>query len=93
MLSGMDNTDETATHSTSPARKRWFRFSISTLLLVSVIVALAISHWTSARDRLALQRKLDQIRRDHDLLEITDPDKIFDHNRRCLSHLDRTFTQ
>ncbi|MFN3152596.1 hypothetical protein [Bremerella sp.] len=60
-----------------PARaKRWFCFSISTLLLVSVIVALSVSHWTSARDRFALEQQLAQIRRDHDLLEISDPNKI-----------------
>lgn len=72
----MDGTDDNSSSPNPPTRKRWFRFSISTLLLVSVIVALGVSHWTSARDRLALERKLDQIRQDHDLLEIVDPDMI-----------------
>ncbi|MEW4565997.1 hypothetical protein AB1K70_26000 [Bremerella sp. JC770] len=72
----MENAAPSPSPPKPPSRKHWFRFSISTLLLGSVIVALAVSHWTSARDRVALERKLVQIRQDHDLLEITDPDKI-----------------
>ncbi|MFN3152592.1 hypothetical protein [Bremerella sp.] len=72
----MENTASSSSPPNPPARKRWFRFSISTLLLVSVIVALAISHWTSARDRQALERKLDQLRQDHLLFEVTDPTKV-----------------
>lgn len=72
----MDNAESNTTPPKPSTGKRWFRFSISTLLLLSVIVALSVSHWTSARDRLALERKLDQLRQDHDLLEITDPTKI-----------------
>lgn len=72
----MDQTTKTSTDAKPATRKRWFRFSISTLLLLSTIVALSIAHWTSSRDRLAMERKLEQIRADHDLLEISNPEKI-----------------
>lgn len=72
----MNDTALTSTQPNPKSPKRWYRFSISTLLWFSVIVAMGVAHWTTARDRQAMEKQFNLIREDHDLLEITDPTKI-----------------
>lgn len=60
-----------------PARRAaWFRFSLLTILLLTTIVALTVSHISLSRERAQLQATLDDIRRDNQVMEVRDRSKV-----------------
>ncbi|PQO41686.1 hypothetical protein [Blastopirellula marina] len=46
------------------------------LLLTTTVIALGLGLWATSRDRMALEQRLQEIRRDYQVLEVTDPGKI-----------------
>lgn len=57
-------------------RVAWFRFSLLTILLLTTIIALIASHVSLSHERARLQGKLDEIRRDNQVMEVRDREKV-----------------
>ncbi len=73
----MDETHKTSTDAKPATRKRWFRFSILTIILLTTIIGLITSQIAMTRDRVRLEAELSNIRKANQIIEVRDPNKVY----------------